>query len=70
MSLTLLNYRLVACRMLQYLDVPFLKLKQQVLRDQLRTAERDLREANMESDDVIGTLDYDDYVAQYQARAR
>jgi len=54
----------------QYLDVPFLRLKQRSLQEQLAAIESDLHLCHAEIEHKVQTTKYDDYLRQYNARKR
>jgi hypothetical protein len=56
--------------LLQYLDVPFLRLKQRSLQEQLAHVERDLLATHANIADTVRAAHYDDYVRHLAARSR
>lgn len=54
----------------QYLDVPFLRLKQKSLQEQLALVERDLHSCHAHLTDTVRLSNYEDYLRKFEARKR
>lgn len=70
-ALYLSDFLLVlASVVLQYLDVPFLRLKHKSLQDQLALVEGDLHTCHAHLNDSVRLSNYDEYLRHYETRKR